>query len=217
MLDVNIAADERKITTKGAVNQLRRDGKVPGVLYSNEMEPINFSVTEISLNPVVYTTEMHLVNLKIGENKEIKSILKDVQFDPVTDKIIHVDFQAITVGQVLQLQVPINFVGQAVGVKSGGSLQQTFNKLDIECLPRHIPESLEVNITNLEIGDSIRVADLEFENIKILNPEDTTIIAVTAPRAEEVEETADLLEEETESAEPEVISKGKSEEESENS
>ncbi len=217
MLDVNITAEERKISTKGAVNQLRRDGKVPGVLYSKEMEPINFTVTEISLKPVVYTTEMHLVNLKIGDNKEVKSILKDVQFDPLTDRIMHIDFQAITVGQVLQLQVPVNFVGQAIGVKAGGSLQQTFNKLDIECLPKHIPESLEIDITNLEIGDVIKVADLSYENIKILNPEDTTIIAITAPRIEEEEETADILADETESAEPEVITKGKAEEESEES
>lgn len=215
MLDINITAEERKITTKGAVNQLRRDGIVPGVLYSKEMEPVKFSVSEISLKPVVFTTEMHLVNIKIGENKEIKSILKDVQFDPLTDRIIHVDFQAITVGQVIQLQLPINFVGQAVGVKLGGTLQQTLNKLDIECLPKHIPESLEIVITDLEVGDSIRVSDVSYENIKILNSEDSTIVSVVAPRSEEEEVTEDILADETESTEPEVIAKGKSEEDSE--
>ena len=216
MLDINITAETREITTKGAVNQLRRDGKVPGVLYSKEMEPVNFSVHELSLKPVVFTTEMHLVNIKIGENEEVKSILKDVQFDALTDKITHIDFQAITVGQVIQVQIPFNLVGQSVGIKSGGTLQQTLNKLDIECLPKHIPENIELEITNLNIGDSIRVGDLSYENITILNSTDSTIVSVVAPRAEEEEETTEeVLDDTDEAAQPEVIGKEKAEEESE--
>lgn len=212
MADVNIKADVREISTKGSVNEMRRNGIVPGVLYSNEMEPVIFSVPELLLKPVVYTTEMRLVNLKIGENEEIKCILKDVQFDPLTDKMIHVDFQAITVGQVIQVQVPINVVGQAIGVKQGGKFVQNLHKIDIECLPRDIPNHLDIEVTKLEIGDSILVRDLEVENIKILNTEDASIVAVMAPREEEEEEIEEeeILDEET--VEPEVIGKGKSEE-----
>jgi large subunit ribosomal protein L25 len=216
MADVNIKANVRELSTKGAVNQLRKDGIVPGVLYSHEMEPVIFSVPELALNPVVYTTEMHLVDLKVGENEEVKCIVKDVQFDPVSDKIIHIDFQAITVGQVIQVQVPINILGQAIGVKQGGKFNHNLHKVDVECLPKHIPSHLDVDITNLEIGDSILIKDLKFENIKILNSEDASVAAVTTSRAvEEDEETAEELLEETESAEPELIGKGKSEEESE--
>jgi len=218
MSDIIIKAEKRIITTKGAVNQLRRDGKIPGVLYSKEMEPVNFTVTELSINPLVYTTDMHLVDLTVEDGKAVKSILKNVQFDPLTDKIIHIDFQAITVGQAIQVQVPISIVGQAIGVKSGGMIQQTINKLDIDCLPKHIPQNLEIDITSLDVGDAIRVGDLSYENITILNSVDTRIISVAAAREEEEEEVAtELLETEDEGAEPELINKGKSEEESEES
>lgn len=211
MADVNIKADVREISTKGSVNEMRRNGIVPGVLYSHEMEPVIFSVPELLLKPVVYTTEMRLVNLQIGDNEEVKCIVKDIQFDPLTDKIIHIDFQAITVGQVIQVQVPLNIIGQAVGVKHGGIFVQNLHKIDIECLPKDIPSHLDIEVTNLEIGDSILVRDLELENIKILNTEDTSLVSVTTARVvEEETEEEEILDEEV--AEPEVISKGKSEE-----
>ena len=215
MADLNITAIPREVSTKGAVNKLKREGQVPGVLYSNEMEPITFSIPELALKPVVYTTEMHLVNIKIGDNEEVKSILKDIQFDPLTDKIIHVDFQAIKAGQVIQVQVPINIIGQAIGVKNGGRLAQSLHKVDVECLPKNIPTHLEVDISDLDIGDSILVRELNTDNIKILNAEDASVVGVTTSRAEEEEEVVDELLEDTDEAEPEVIGKGKSEEESE--
>jgi large subunit ribosomal protein L25 len=214
MADVNIAAKPREISTKGAVNKLRREGFVPGVLYSKEMEPIIFTVPELSLKPVVYTTEMRLVNIKIGDKEEVKSILKDVQFDPVSDKIVHVDFQAITVGQVIQVQVPVNIIGQSVGVKLGGRIAQSLHKVDVECLPKNIPNHLEVDITDLDIGESILVRDLPFEDIKILNSEDASVVAIAAPRAEEEEVSEDVLEDSDET-QPEVVGKEKSEDESE--
>jgi len=216
MADVNITAEAREMSTKGAVNQLRRDGFVPGVLYSHEMEPVVFSVPELTLKPVVYTTEMNLINITVGKNKAVKTILKEVQFDPVSDRIIHVDFQAITAGQKIQVQVPINLIGQAAGIKEGGILSFNLHKVDVECLPKDIPSQLDVNITELMIGDSILVSDLPFENITILNSADVSVVAVVAPRAEEEEETTDeLVAEDTDSTEPEVINKAKSEEESE--
>ena len=217
MADISLNAELREVTTKGAVNQLRRDGNVPGVLYSHDMEPIVFSVSELSLKPVIYTTEMRLVDVKVGSNETVKSILKDVQFDPLTDRIIHVDFQAITVGQVIEVQVPVNLVGQAIGVKEGGSLYQNLHKFDIECLPKDIPQYLEIEITDLHVGDAILVRDVSFENITILNSEDTNVVSVIAARAEEEEEeeAIDELLEGEEMAEPEVISKGKQEEDTE--
>lgn len=211
MADVNIIAETREISTKGAVNKLRKNGYVPGVLYSKDMEPVIFTVPELSLKSVVYTTEMHLVNIKIGENEAIPSILKDVQFDAVTDKIVHIDFQAITKGQVIQVQVPINLTGQSVGIKEGGRLATNLHKVDVECLPKNIPSSLDVDITALNIGDSILVRDLSFDDIKILNAEDASIVAIMAPREEEEETTDDILDE-APSAEPEVIGKDDSEE-----
>lgn len=211
MASINIKAETREISTKGAVNKLRKDGYVPGVLYSKEMDALNFTVEELILKPVIYTAEMNLVDLKIGDGKVIKCILKDVQFDPVTDRIVHVDFQAITVGQVIQLQVPISFVGQAIGVKEGGKLSQNLHKLDIECLPKHIPKNFEIDLTNLNVGDSIQIRDLSFENIKILNSENATVVSIFVSRDVEEDTTDDLLGE-SDTVETEVIEKGKSEE-----
>jgi len=213
MSDINITVQKREISTKGAVNQLRKEGSVPGILYSKGTEPINISISELLLKPIVYTSEVHLVNLKIDENEGVRSILKDVQFDPLTDKIIHVDFQAITVGKSIQLQVPIALLGSAIGVKEGGRLLQSLHKFDIECLPKDIPEHLEVDISNLEVGDSITVKDLSFENITILNSEDTSVVSVTTIKEVEEEEEEEILEED-ENAEPELITKAKPEEES---
>lgn len=215
MADLSLKAELREVTTKGTVNKLRRDGFIPGVLYSHDMEPIVLSVPELLLKPIVYTTEMHLIDVIVDKNKPVKSILKDVQFDPLTDRIIHVDFQAITVGQVIQVQVPVNLVGQAVGVKEGGRLYQNLHKFDIECLPKNIPQQLEIEVTDLHVGDSILVQDVSFDNITILNPKDTNIVSVIAARAEEEETTDELIEEGEEMAEPEVISKGKQEEDTE--
>lgn len=215
MADVKITASVREISTKGAVNKLKREGQVPGVLYSNEMEPIIFSVPELSLKPVIYTTEMHLVNLKIGDNEPITCILKDTQFDPLTDKVIHVDFQAIKVGQAIQVQVPVSLIGQAIGVKNGGRFSQSLHKLDVECLPKNIPSHIEIDISGLDIGDSILVRDLNTENLTILNAEDASVVAVTTSRAAEEDEEADELLDDGDAAQPEVIGKSKSEEESE--
>lgn len=214
MANVNIISEEREISTKGAVNSLRREGKVPGVLYSKGSEPINFTTTEVALRPVVYTKEMHLINLKINDKEAITCILKDIQFHPVTDKIIHVDFQAITKGQKIEVQVPVSLVGQSIGIKEGGQIQQHLHKLDIECLPKHIPDHLDVDITELNIADSVHIRDLSFDNITLLNSEDTLIVAIVAPKAE-VEPDTDELADDVEAAQPEVIGEKKDDEGSE--
>ncbi|MBI1932724.1 MAG: 50S ribosomal protein L25 [Ignavibacteriales bacterium] len=212
MSDINITAKKRTKSTKGAVNKIRREGNVPGILYSKGSEPVNIFVEELSLKPVVYTSEVHLVNLKIEDQESVRSILKDIQFDPLTDRIVHVDFQAVTLGKAIQLQLPISFIGSAVGVKEGGKLQQNLHKLDIQCLPKDIPQHLEVDITNLHIGNSILVGDLSFENIEILSAADTVVVSVTT-----IKETTDEKTDELQDApkEPELISRGKAQEDSE--
>lgn len=212
MSDINITAKKRTKSTKGAVNKLRREGNVPGVLYSKGSEPVNIFVEELSLKPVVYTSEVHLVNLKIENQDNVRSILKDIQFDPLTDRIVHVDFQAVTLGKAIQLQVPISFIGSAVGVKEGGKLQQNLHKLDIQCLPKDIPQHLEVDITNLHIGKSILVSDLSFENIEILSAGDTVVVSISAIKDSTDEKTDELQEA---PKEPELISRGKAQEDSE--
>lgn len=210
MSEIILNVKKREISTKSVVNQLRKSGFVPGIFYSHGIDPVPFSVSEVALKPLVFTSETHLINLVIDNDSPVKCILKDVQFDPVSDKVIHVDLQGISANEMISLQVPILLKGTAVGVKQGGVLQQYLHKLDIECLPIHIPEHLEIDITNLNLGDAIHVRDLIFENINILTSKEASVVAVTTMRAEQEITTAAPVEE---AKEPEVISKGKVEEE----
>ncbi len=214
MAEKILEAKKRVLGTKGDLNQLRRDGFVPGVYYSKGKEQINFSVEEVVLNKLVYTAATNVIQLTFEGEEALGTIIKDVQFDPVTDRIVHFDLQGLTLGQVLQLEIPIYFVGSAVGVKEGGILQEQLHKLEVECLPRHIPQNLEVDVTDLNVGDSIHVSDLDFENIKIITNGEATVAAVVLPRAEEVEEEDDADVVDTgEPVQPEVIGKDKAEDE----
>jgi len=209
MAEMILKATKREISTKGAINQLRRDGFVPGIFYSKGKEEIPFAVEEVALNKLVFTSGTNIIQLTFEGEEPIGCIIKDLQFDPVSDKVVHIDMLGVTLGQMLQVEIPLNFTGSAVGVKEGGILQEQLHKLDVECLPRNIPQHLEIDVTNLNFGDSLFVRDLEFENVRILNSEDAIVVSVVAPKAEEVEIDEDEVDE---TVEPEVISKGKSEE-----
>lgn len=216
MEKVIIEANERKTINKRSRNILRNEGRVPGVLYGSRMKPIPIDVTRLVINPLVFTSKTNLISLKLDGHDEYECIIKDVQFDPVTDKVLHFDLIGLTRGEKIQLEVPLKLLGNAVGVKEGGLLQESMHKLSIECLPKDIPQSLELEVTELNIGDSIHVSDLNFEHITILNPEDTIVVSVVLPKVEKeveaVEEGEEFAEEEG-AAEPEVIGKGKESEE----
>ena len=218
MEKVIIEANERKAINKRSRNSLRNEGRVPGVLYGSRMEPIPIDVTRLVINPLVFTAKTNLISLKLDGHEEYECVIKDVQFDPVTDEVLHFDLIGLTRGEKIQLEVPLKLLGNAVGVKEGGLLQESMHKLSIECLPKDIPQLLELEVTELNIGDSIHVSDLNFENITILNPENTIVVSVVLPKVEieveEVEEGEELAEEEG-AAEPEVIGKGKESEEEE--
>lgn len=214
MAEIKVIAEKRELSTKGALNQLRRDGYVPGIFYLKGEEPINFYAEASAINPLVYTAENHICQLVVDGGEERLCILKDIQFDPVTEQILHVDLLGLTKGQELSLQIPISYVGQAEGVKAGGNLAIFLHKLEVSCLPRHIPSNVTVDVTKLNVGDSIHVRDLEFENLKIMNGEDVLVVAVQKARGMDEDAAAgdeDAIE--TEAAEPEVIAKGKTEEE----
>jgi large subunit ribosomal protein L25 len=212
MEKVILEANKRNTGSKSSRNVLRRNGKVPGVFYSKHNETISIEVNEKSIKPLVFTTETHLIGLKVDSNQEFDCIIKDVQFDPVTDNIVHFDLIGLTSNETIQLEVPVLYIGSPVGVRDGGVLQQSLHKLEIECLPKDIPQHFEINISDLKLGDSIHVGDLSFENVKILNLKDTVVVAVGHPKVEK-EVTEEAVQ--AEPAEPEVIGKGKAEEEEE--
>ena len=215
MEKVTLEAIERKSISKHSTKIVRNSGKVPGVFYSRHVEPIAIEVPQKLINPLVFTAKTNLVSLIIENHDEYECVIKDVQFDPVTDEILHFDLLGVTRGEVIQLEVPVQLLGNAIGVKEGGILQQNLHKFDVECLPKDIPQYLNIDVSELKLGDSIHVGALSFENVTILNPEDTVVVAVTHPKIEkevEVEEGEEIVEGE-EAAEPEVIGKGKEAEE----
>lgn len=212
MSEILVNGNKRTLSTKGAVNQMRRDGNVPGIFYTKGVEPIPVSVSEKELKPIVFTSETHIINLKIDNGEEYKSILKNVQFDPVTDRVVHFDFLGISADQEIEIDVPIMFEGQAKGVKEGGIVQQTLHKVTVSCLPADIPQHISINVSNLALGDSIHVRDLVIDKVKFLQNPDVIIVSVVVPRAA-IEATKVEAVEGDEKAEPEIITKGKQTEE----
>jgi large subunit ribosomal protein L25 len=216
MKTVTLEANKRKDTNKATRNRLRREGRVPGVFYSKRSDTIPVDVLEKKIRPLVFTAKTNLISLKIEGQEELECIIKDIQFDPVTDEIVHFDLLGLTRGEMIQLEVPVQLLGSSIGVREGGLLQHILHKLEVECLPKHIPEHIPIDISELAIGDSVLVSDLIVENLTLLNPGDALVVAVGHQKIveEEVEVTEEIGEEE-ESAEPEVIGKGKPEEEEE--
>lgn len=210
MESVILVANLRETINKAARNKIRKEGRVPGVYYSKYDNPIAFDVDEKDIGSLVFTSSRNIISLKVAGKEEHECFLKNVQFDPITDKVVHFDLLGLKRGEKFQLNIPFSFVGSSVGVKEGGILQIGLHKLFVECLPKDVPQSLEVNIENLNIGDTIHVKDLNFENLTILTPTDSVVVSVTHPKVE-AEPVDEELEEEM--AEPEVI--GKSDEERE--
>lgn len=213
MEKVILNGNKRSNVSKSATNNLRRQGKIPGVIYSRHIKPISIEVMAGPLNSLVFTPKTHLISLNIEGGESLDCIIKDVQFDPVTDRVVHFDLQAFDATETIQIEIPVQLSGSAIGVKEGGIVQHTLHKLDIECLPSAIPEHITIDITDLKLGDSVHVSDLKLENIEILNPEDTIIVSVTHPKVEKEPVAAEATGEEA--VEPEVIGKGKSEDDKE--
>jgi len=212
MAELSLKAKSREVTTKGARNKMRKSGVVPGVFYSTESEPVSISATELGLKPFVYTSEGHIVDLTIDDKEPQKAILKDVQFHPITDRIIHFDLLGLTAGHKITVQVPVVLTGSAIGVKEGGVLVQQLHKVDLECLPKDIPDHIELDIEDLSIGMAKHIKDLEFAKGKFIANDDVMVVSVEKTKGASEDEAAAA---EEESAEPEVINKGKSEEEGE--
>ena len=213
MEKVILEANERKEINKQNTKILRKQKRVPGIFYLKQSKPIAIDVSNQAIKPLVFTSQTHLISLKIDGHEDQECVLKDVQFDPVSDEVIHFDLIGITRGEKIEIEVPVQLIGSAIGVKEGGLLQHSLHKLEVECLPKDIPERLEVNISELKIGDTIHVKDLSFENVNILNPENSIVVSVVHPKVEKepvvVEEGAEVEAEAEEMKEPEVIGKGK--------
>ncbi len=213
MSEVVLQAEVR--TQLGKISKaLRRSGKIPGEYYSHGEQNIHLAATPVSLKPLIYTSEAHIVSLKLDNGEAKMCVLRNVQFDPVSDLPIHFDLQGVKADEELTIEVPVMLTGSPKGVKDGGTIQHVMHRLKISCLPKYIPDHVEVQIAELGINQSVHVRDIKVPNVKILDSESSTIVAVVPPTILKEETPADAAAAAT-IAEPEVIAKGKKPEEGE--
>ena len=180
MKTLELKASLRKETGKKESKKLRKQEIVPCVLYGGEKN-IHFTVVEKELKHLVYTADVYLVLLNI-EGEKYKAVMKEIQFHPVSDHILHIDFAQVVDGKNVTLNLPIRLTGNSAGLLAGGKLRQRRRSLKVKGLIDHMPDQLEIDITHLEIGDSLKVGDLEYENLEILDPMRAMIAGVVSSR-----------------------------------
>lgn len=187
MKTIEIKGSFRTDLGKKGSKQIRKEGGVPCVIYGKE-ENIHFYAEELSFKNLVYTHEAHLVKILI-DDQEFNAVLKDIQFHPVSDKILHMDFVQIHENKPVVISIPVKITGTSAGVLAGGKLYIKKRNLKVKGLPKDLPEELTVDITNLKIHESIKVGDLAFEKIELLDPKKDAVAGVATSRvAQKTEE-----------------------------
>lgn len=207
-----LSVERREAGGKGAVKRLRRDGRVPAILYGARREPLPLAVLPKDLQRVLHARAggSVLVNLRLpGEAEARAAVVRDLQFDPVRDTLLHVDLQAVRMDEEITVEVAIHVVGEAAGVKEqSGVLSVLLRAVQVACLPTLIPERLDADVSALRIHDVLTVADLKLpEGVRAITPANQAIVTVAPPMAEEVAAPAAAA-----VAEPEVLTERKPEE-----
>jgi large subunit ribosomal protein L25 len=194
MKKLSIKVQERKELGKKFTKQLRSQENVPCVMYGGD-DVIHFYTHENEFRKLIYTDQVYLVELDI-EGKKINAVLKEIQFHPVTDSILHLDFVQVIEGTPSIVSLPVKLTGTSEGILAGGKLRQRRRTLKVKGLVKDMPEVLEVDITNLNIGDVTKVGDLDYPNLEILDPAQAMVVGVVSSRLaakgmEVVDETAE--------------------------
>ncbi len=208
------------LTIKAAVREnekakrLLKRKMVPAIVYGPDRENVKIQIPEAEITSLLEkakeTTPVHLIVEKESEKEEFDVFIKSVQRHKVTTKVIHADFYEPEKGKVMHFRIPLRFVGEAAGVKAGGILEEVIRELEIEVLPKDLIEEIVVDVSQLKVGEALRVKDLNVpETMKILTDLDEVVVGVKAPRAEEITTTEEISEE----VEPEAIKEKSAEEE----
>ena len=182
MKSFDLKGTSRTEVGKKSTKELRKNNGIPCVLYGIEKEAKAFAVTADAVRKLVYTPDIHVVNLTI-DGVECTAVLKDIQFHPVKDTILHMDFLQIVADKPIVMEVPTVLTGLAAGVKLGGKLQQAIRKIKVKAVYANIPEKLTVDVTELALGKSIKVGELSFEGLELVTPAQTVVCSVAATRA----------------------------------
>ena len=182
MKSITIKGSQRESVGKVATKALRNAGMVPCVIYGGE-NPVHFSAEERAFKSLVYTPEAHTVVIELDGGMKFDGILQDIQFHPVSDKILHVDFYNLDATKEITMEVPVKITGTSPGVLLGGVLRLNQRKLKVRALPANLPDFVEANISELEMGNKLYVTKLGAPNYKILHPDNTVVCQVRISRA----------------------------------
>ncbi len=188
MKSITIKGSKRESVGKVATKALRNAGRVPCVLYGGG-KPLHFSAPELDFSKLVYTPNAHTVEIILGDEGKINAILQDIQFHPLTDKILHADFYQLFDDKEISMNIPVKLEGSAPGVIiSGGVLSRNKRKLRVKALPANLPDFIIIDISKLELGNKIYTESLQNDSYSILHPDNTVVCQVRTSRASIVEE-----------------------------
>ena len=220
MAEVTLEVSRREKSGKEIAKKLRAAGKVPAVVYGGHKEPVAIEVDRKAVSELVQKSEHGVRSIFLlkmsGTDQQRHAMIKDIQIDPISRRMTHIDFVRVVMDEVVRVTVPVQIVGTAIGVKEGGILDWQVRDLHVECLPNAIPDKIAIDVTPLGNHDYYRVSDLELpEGVKVLEDLERVVVGVTQMRAEVVEPTAEAAVAAATPAEPEVIKKGKPEDEKE--
>ncbi|WP_033957319.1 50S ribosomal protein L25/general stress protein Ctc [Psychroserpens jangbogonensis] len=201
MKSITINGSQRESVGKKATKALRNAGQVPCVLYGGD-ETVHFSAAELAFSKLVYTPNAHTVVIALDNDNTFDAVLQDIQFHPVTDKILHVDFYRLFEGKEIAMNIPVHVIGTSKGVLNGGVLRKNRRKLRVKALPKNLPDFLEADITPLKIGDKLYVTELAGADFTLLHSDNTVVVQIKTARTAVVdEEEEEELEEGAEGAE----------------
>ncbi|WP_396153220.1 50S ribosomal protein L25/general stress protein Ctc [Flavobacterium sp.] len=182
MKSITIKGSERESVGKKSTKALRDAGMVPCVIYGGD-QPVHFAAEEKAFKSLVYTPNAHTVVIELNNGKKADVILQDIQFHPVSDKILHIDFYALKDDKEIMMEIPVKVTGTSPGVLAGGVLRLNQRRLKVKALPKNLPDFVEANISPLEMGNKLYVTKIETNNFKLMHPDNTVVAQVRISRA----------------------------------
>ncbi len=194
MKSVVIKGKQREAVGKKDAKKLRSEGNVPCVLYGGD-KPIHFYAPFNEFRKIVYTPSVYLLDVDI-DGKVYKAIMQDIQWHPVEEQILHIDFLIVREDKPIKIEIPVQTNGLAKGIKQGGKLKSNLRKLKVKAFAKDLPDTIEINVEDLALGDSVKVEDLSFKNIEFLDNKSNVVVSVNITRAAMAAMTTDETEEE---------------------
>lgn len=181
MKSITINGSQRESVGKKATKALRNAGQVPCVIYGGD-KPLHFSSPELAFSKLVYTPNAHTVVITLDNGEKYNAVMQDIQFHPVTDRIIHVDFYQIFENKQITMEIPVKTIGSSKGVMNGGNLRMPYRKLKVKAIPSKLPDFIEIDITELKIGSKFYITELKNDDYKFLHPDNTVVCQVRRSR-----------------------------------